>query len=81
MPKFSTGTAKEPSKLEQYFSFTGKVRGADVLLRLVGVCGYDLIRQTLDLWEAAEVPGQIPNETVPDIPVLGRRKARKASND
>ena len=65
--RFSTGQAIKPSKLDQMFSFTGKLRGTDVLRRLVGVCGYDLLRRTLDEWEAAEQESK-------------RRKAKKASS-
>lgn len=53
--RFSTGQANEPSKLDQKFSFTGKLRGADVLRRLVEICGYNVLRRTLDEWEAAEM--------------------------
>ena len=48
MPRFSAGQAKEPDKLNQYFSFSGKVRGADVLLRLVEACGYEVVREALE---------------------------------
>ena len=65
--RFSTGQANEPSKLDQKFAFTGKLRGADVLRRLVEVCGYNLLRRTLDEWEAAEQESK-------------RSKARKASS-
>ena len=47
MPKFSTGTAPKPDPLEQRFSFTGKVRGADVLLQLVKACGYEVVHEAL----------------------------------
>ena len=48
MPRFSTGQAKQPGKLNQRFSFSGKIRGADVLLRLVEVCGYEVIYEALE---------------------------------
>lgn len=47
MPRFSTGTAKQ-LKMEQKFSFTGKIRAADVLLQLVEACGYEAIREALE---------------------------------
>jgi len=75
MPRYSTGQAKQPDKLNQRFSFTGKLRGADVLRRLVEVCGYDLLRRTLDEWEAAEM--QIRKAAEKEST---RRKAKKASS-
>ena len=48
MPRFSTGQIKEPDKLNQRFSFTGKIRGSDVLLRLVEACGYEVVREALN---------------------------------
>lgn len=61
MPRFDEGQAQKPDALAQRFSFTGKLRGADVLRRLVEVCGYDLLRQTLGEWETAgQPPGWTP---------------------
>lgn len=71
MPRFSTGTAEQPNKLNQRFSFSGKVRGADVLRQLVGTCGYEVVREALEKLK--------PEPIAP--PVVKRRRARKASND
>jgi len=46
--RFNVGQVKQPDKLEQKFSFTGKIRGADVLRRLVEVCGYEVIHEALE---------------------------------
>lgn len=48
MPKFSIGRAKQSDRLDQLFSFSGKIRGADVLLRLVEVCGYKIVHEALE---------------------------------
>lgn len=46
--RFNLKQAKQPDKLTQRFSFSGKVRGADVLLRLVEACGYEVVREALE---------------------------------
>ena len=68
MPGFSTGQAKEPDKLDQRFSFSGKVRGADVLLRLVEACGYEVVREALE--KLKPVPQPAPK----------RRKAKSTAS-
>lgn len=46
--RFNLKQAPEPDKLDQLFFFTGKLRGADVLLRLVEACGYEVVAEALE---------------------------------
>lgn len=68
--RFNVEQTKEFDKLNQRFSFSGKVRGADVLLRLVEACGYEVVREALDKLR----PEPVPKPVAP--PALKRRKAK-----
>ena len=46
--RFNLKQAPEPNKLNRLFSFSGKVRGSDVLLRLVDACGYEVVHKALE---------------------------------
>lgn len=64
--RFNVGQAPPPDKLNQQFSFTGKIRGADVLLRLVEACGYEVVHEALEELKPAAKRGRPPRpKTLP----------------
>lgn len=73
--RYKVGQATAPDKLNQKFSFTGKVRGADVLLRLVEACGYEIVREALE-----ELRPTVAVVTIPDTEKPTQSKRRKAKS-
>ena len=73
--RFDLDQAKQSDKLNQHFSFTGKVHGTDVLLRLVEACGYEVVHGALEKLRPP-LPTLKPSASAA---VAGKRKSKKVT--